>query len=141
MKKILSTLTILALIFSVSCSSRDDSSSTEMSNTTTTVETNTWVKLTATTSANVNKSNYIIMMFDQPVTNTAALPPILKQVTTDANGLGYLDLNSIITSTTLKTYYFEAFVQNGSNYTLKSITHPTFNISKGKMITSSIIVN
>ena len=64
-----------------------------------------------------------------------------RGVTTDANGLAYFDLNTMVTSTTPTTYYFEAFVQNGTGYTLKSVSHPTYNIAKGQMITSSIIVN
>jgi len=135
--------TILALltIFTISCSKDDDSSSTETGGGSSTT-TNTWVKLTATTSAGVVKPNYIIMMFDQPVTSASALPPIKKQVTTDANGLAYFDLNSMITSTTPTTYYFEAFVSNGSGgYTWKSVTHYQANLAKGTMATSSIIVN
>ena len=135
--------TILALltIFTISCSKDDDSSSTETGGGSSTT-TNTWVKLTATTSTGVVKPNYIIMMFDQPVTSASALPPIKKQVTTDANGLAYFDLNSMITSTTPTTYYFEAFVSNGSGgYTWKSVTHYQTNLAKGTMVTSSIIVN
>lgn len=135
--------TILALvtIFTISCSKDEDSSTTETGGGSTTT-TNTWVKLTASTSAGVNKPNYIIMMFDQPVTSASALPPIKKQITTDANGLAYFDLNSMVTSTTPTTYYFEAFISNGSGgYTWKSVSHPTYNIAKGQMITSSIIVN
>ena len=86
--------TILALvtIFTISCSKDDDSSSTETGGGSTTT-TNTWVKLTASTSAGVNKPNYIIMMFDQPVTSTSALPPIKKQITTD--GLNQNKLNHL----------------------------------------------
>jgi hypothetical protein len=124
----------------MSCEKKTSSSSTTTTTTTTTT-TNTWVKLTATTTASVNKPNYIIMMFDQAVTSSSALPPILKQVTTDANGLAYFDLNSMITSTTPKTYYFEAFVQSGTSYTWKSVTHYNTNLAKGTMATSTIIVN
>lgn len=133
---------ILALvtIFTISCSKDSSTSSTENGGGSSTT-TNTWVKLTATTSAGVVKPNYLIMMFDQPVTSTSALPPIKKQVTTDANGLAYFDLNTMITSTTPTTYYFEAFVQNGTSYTWKSVTHYTTNLAKGTMATSSIIVN
>lgn len=135
------SILVLFTIISVSCSKDDDSSSTETSGGSSTT-TNTWVKLTATTSAGVVKPNYIIMMFDQPVTSSSALPPIKKQVTTDANGLAYFDLNSMITSTTPTTYYFEAFVSNGSDgYTWKSVSHYNTNLSKGTMATSSIIVN
>lgn len=134
------TILVLFTFISFSCSKDDSSSSTETGGGST-ATTNTWVKLTAITSAGVVKPNYIIMMFDQPVTTTSALPPIKKQVTTDANGLAFFDLNTMVTSTTPTTYYFEAFVQNGTGYTLKSVSHPTYNIAKGQMITSSIIVN
>jgi hypothetical protein len=130
----------LVTIFTISCSKDDDSSSTETGDGPS-ITTNTWVKLTAITSAGGNKPNYIIMMFDQPVTSSSALPPIKKQITTDANGLAYFDLNAMVTSSIPTTYYFEAFVQNGTGYTWKSVSHPTYNIAKGQMITSSIIVN
>jgi hypothetical protein len=123
-----------------SCEKKTSTTTTTTTNNTTTT-TETWVKLTATTSANVKKAGYIIMMFDQPVTSSSALPPILKQVTTDANGLAYFDLNSMITSTIPTTYYFEAFLQNGTNYTWKSVTHYNTSLKKGTMATSSIIVN
>ena len=130
---------ILTTIVALSCSSDNSSSSSEIGGGSTTTS-NTWVKLTATTGS-VVKPNYIIMMFDEPVTTSAALPPIKKQVVTDANGLAFFDLNSIITTSTEKTYYFEAFVQNGSGYTWKSVSHYNVNLKKGTMATSSIIVN
>ncbi|MBD3584036.1 hypothetical protein [Flavobacterium selenitireducens] len=139
-KKFKVSILAFVSIFTMSCSSDDSSSSTETI-TEETSQTNTWVKLTATTSAGVNKPNYIIMMFDQPVTSTNDLPPIKKQITTDANGLAYFDLNSMITSTTSTKYYFEAFVQNGTGYIWKSVSHYNVNLSKGTMATSSIIVN
>lgn len=129
----------LVAISTVSCS-KDDISTTEIDKSSTT--TNTWVKLTVTTSTGDVKPNYIVMMFDQPVTSTTALPPIKKQVTTDANGLAYFDLNTMITSTTPTTYYFEAFVSNGTGgYILKSVSHYNASLAKGRMVTSSIIVN
>ena len=139
-KKFKVSILALVTIFTMSCSSDDSSSSTE-TNTEETSQTNTWVKLTATTATGVNKPNYIIMMFDQPVTSINELPPIKKQITTDANGLAYFDLNSMITSTTPTKYYFEAFVQNGTGYIWKSVSHYNVNLSKGTMATSSIIVN
>jgi hypothetical protein len=81
------------------------------------------------------------MMFDQPYTSGTALPPIKKQVTTDANGLAYFDLNTMITNSTPTTYYFEAFLSNGTGvYTSKGISHYYVSISKGTMSTTSIIV-
>ncbi len=133
------SLFILIVVLFISCSKSSDSGSETNNSSNTT--TDTWVKLTATTSTGVVKPNYIIMMFDQPVTGTAALPPILKQVVTDGNGLAYFDLNSMITTSTPTKYYFEAFIQNGANYEWKSITNFNTNIAKGTMVTSSIIVN
>lgn len=141
-KKILTFSLAGGLLLSSLACSRTDSSETESSSNTSTTTTNTWVKLTATTSSGINKPNYIIMMFDQPVNSANSLPPIIKQVTTDSNGLAYFDLNSMVTSTTPKTYYFEAFISNGSGgYTWKSVTHYNVSIVKGTMSTSSIIVN
>jgi len=136
------TVTVFALItmFSVSCSkSSNETTSSESSSTTT--QSPTWVKLTVLNSSNAPKANYIVMMFDQPPSTTSALPPIKKQVTTDANGLAYFDLNSMVTSSANTTYYFEAFVPSGNDFIWKSITHPHFEISKGNMVTSSILVN
>jgi len=138
MKKTILSVFVL-LFIGVSCTKEDETSTSETNNQTT--QTQTWVKLTALTSSNVPKPNYIVMMFDQPVTSSSALPLIKKQVTTDANGLAYFDLNTMITSDIATTYYFEAFVQDGQNYIWKSITHPTFSLKKGTMGTSSIIVN
>lgn len=134
------TMLMLVAIFTISCSKDDESSSTESSSNSTSTTT-TWVKLTATTASGVVKPNYIIMMFDQPITSTTALPEIKKQVTTDANGLAYFDLNTMITSTTPTKYYFEAFVQNSTGYTWKSVSHYSVDLKKGTMATSSIIVN
>ncbi|WP_338377206.1 hypothetical protein [uncultured Flavobacterium sp.] len=134
------TMLMLVAIFTISCSKDDESSSTESSSNSTSTTT-TWVKLTAITSSGVVKPNYIIMMFDQPITSTTALPEIKKQVTTDANGLVYFDLNTMITSTTPTKYYFEAFVQNSTGYTWKSVSHYSVDLKKGTMTTSSIIVN
>lgn len=127
-----------ALFFSCS---KDSSSSTTDDGGSNVSVTNTGIKLTAVTAAGVPKQNYIVMMFDQPVTTTNALPPIKKQVITDAAGLAYFDLKTLVTSTTPTTYYFEAFVQTSSGYEMKSIIHPNFSIAKGQVITSSIIVN
>lgn len=129
----------LITVITLSCS-KSSSSSTDTGGSSSTT-TNTWVKLTATNSSGVNKPNYIIMMFDQPVTSTSALPPIKRQVTTDANGLAYFDLNAMITSTTPTKYYFEAFVQSGANYIWKSVTNYDVDLAKGTMATSTIIVN
>jgi hypothetical protein len=139
MKLIKSTIFFVFATMVLSCSKEDTTTnSTSTSSTTTTV---TWAKITAITSSGTIKPNYIVMMFDQPVTNTNALPPIIKQVTTDVNGLANFDLSTIVTSTTPKTYYFEAFVQSGSNYTMKSVSHPSSQFSKGSMYATSIIVN
>lgn len=132
---------ISVVCFAVSCSKSDSSDSSATGGSTTITTSNTWVKLTASTAANVAKSNYVIMMFDQPVTTSTALPPIKKQIITDANGLANFDLNSIVTSTTATKYYFEAFLETPTGYTWKSVSHPSFDIAKGQMITSSIIVN
>lgn len=128
-------------VFTVSCSGDDSASTTTETGGGSSTTTNTWVKLTATTAAGVKKPNYIIMMFDQPVTTTDALPPIKKQVITDAEGLAHFDLNAMITSPIPTTYYFEAFVPSGEDYIWKSVSHYQVDLAKGSMATSSIIVN
>jgi hypothetical protein len=127
---------VLITILTFSCSKEEASSSSSSSSSTT----NTFVKLSVTNASGARRPNYIVMMFDQPVTNANALPTIIKQVTSDASGLAEFDLNTIVTNTSPTTYYFEAFLQVGNDYVLKSTTHPMFNVVQGSMITSSIIV-
>ena len=124
----------------MACTPDENSGMTETTSSSSTTLSSTWVKLTAMTSAGVVKPNYIIMMFDEPFSPTQAMPPILKQVTTNANGVAYFELNSMITSTTPKTYYFEAFVEITTGYELKSTIRYKTNLQKGMMVTSSTIV-
>ena len=128
--------TFLAL----SCSS-DDSSSTTQTSTGTTTSTSASIILTAITTEGVKKSNYTLLLFDQPVTVNSALPPIIKEATTNAQGEATLDLATIVTTATPKMYYVEAFIKEGENYVLKSVSHPSFEMIKGRKITSSILVN
>ncbi|GEM_PF-2579554 len=133
--------TILALvtIFTISCSKEESSSET---NQTITPVINTWAKFTVATPSGVVKPNYIVMMFETPFSTTAPLPTIIKQATTDANGIANLDLNNVITSTTLKTYYFEAFVQTATGYELKTnYSRFSTDFKKGCNLTTGLFVN
>lgn len=136
----ITVIILLALLFN-SCSKESVSKTESSSSTTTTSESQTWVKLTAVTTSNEKKANYTIMMFADSATNSMPLPTIIQQVITDANGLAFFDLNTIVTSETPKKYYFEAFTPSGSNYTWKSISHVSTSIKKGTMFTTGIIVN
>lgn len=140
MKKNLTRVTLFILIIIAGISCKKSSSSSSETSTSTSTTSNTWVKLTTLDGSGNTKSNYTIMMFDQPVSATAALPPILKQVSTDASGLGYFDLTAMITSSTKKTYYFEAFLSTPTGYTLESTTHYDVELAKGTMATSVILV-
>ncbi len=130
------------MIALVSCS-KDETKTEESftSSTTTTSEIQTWVKLTAMTTDQEPQSNYVVMMFDEPVSPDEPLPEIIAQVTTNSDGLGYFNLKNIVTGSIPKTFYFEAFVPQGENYTWKSISHPDYEIKKGTKVTSSILVN
>ena len=128
------TLAFITLMI-ISCTKEESSSST-----TTTISA-TGVKLTAQTANGELKEDYIIMMFATRPALNEVLPPIIKQVRTNENGLAFFDLNAVITSTIEKTYYFEAFVDIEGDYLWTSITHPSFDIKKGNMHTSSILVN
>lgn len=139
LKKV-SALTLLT-IFVMACTPEENSSITETTSSSSTTLSSTWVKLTAVTPAGVVKPNYIAMMFDQPFSPTQNMPPILKQVTTDANGLAYFELNGMITSNTPKTYYFEVFVETTTGYELKSTIRYSTSLKKGTMVTSSTLVN
>lgn len=134
------TLLILFSILSISCS-KDESSSTSETSTSTTITTPSVAKITLATPAQVLKPNYIVMMFETPFSPTAPLPTIIKQATSDANGIATLDL-SVITSTTLKTYYFEAFVQTATGYDLKTnFSRYSTELKKGSNLTTGLIVN
>ncbi|ELV7526167.1 hypothetical protein QMU91_002392 [Flavobacterium psychrophilum] len=143
MKSIFLKATILAFvtIFTISCS-KDDSSSTTETNTSGGTTISTWAKFTVATPTGVIKPNYIVMMYDQPFSPTATMPTIIKQVTTDANGLANFDLNTIVTTSTPKKYYFEVFTQSGSDYILKT-TFSRFDsdFSKGSHLTTTLLVN
>lgn len=143
MKSNLFKTSILALIaiFTISCS-KDSSSSTTDTQVSGGTTINTWAKFTIATPAGIIKPNYIVMMFEQPFTTTTQLPTIIKQVTSDANGLAYFDLNTIVTSTTSKKYYFEAFTQSGANYVLRT-NYSRFDsdFSKGSNLTTTLLVN
>jgi hypothetical protein len=135
--------TILALvtIFTISCS-KDDSSSTTDTNTGGGTTINTWAKFTVATPTGVVKPNYIVMMFETPFSPTAPLPTIIKQETSDANGLVNFNLNTLVTTATPKKYYFEVFTQSGTNYTLKT-TFSRYNndFVKGTNLTTTLLVN
>ncbi len=136
-------VSILALvtIFTISCS-KDESLSTTETNTSIGTTVNTWAKFTVATPAGVFKPNYIVMMFETPFTPNTPLPTIIKQATSDVNGLAYLDLNTTITSTTLKKYYFEAFTLSGTTYTLKTnFSRFDSDLKKGSNLTTTLLVN
>jgi hypothetical protein len=135
------SILVLVTIFTISCSKDESSSTTETGGSSTTTI-NTWAKFTVTTPAGVVKPNYIVMMFDQPFSTTAPMPTIIKQVTTDANGLANFDLNTIVTTSVTKKYYFEAFVLSGTSYVLKTnFSRYDSNFAKGTHLTTSLLVN
>ncbi|EKT4549041.1 hypothetical protein JE952_000647 [Flavobacterium psychrophilum] len=135
------SILLLAAVFTISCSKDDSTGKTETTTTSSVTTTNTLAKISVLTSSGVPKPNYILMVFDQQFSTTAPLPPILKQVTTDANGLASFDLSTIVTNTTPKSYYFEAFVQNGNDFVLKSIVRTEIKLAKGSSLTTAVIVN
>lgn len=133
-------LTLVAL-FLFSCTTEESSSETTTSGGSSST-TRTTVNMTARTTDGNTKSGYQILMFDQPVSTNAALPPIILEVTTDSNGLAVFDLDGLVTGTTTKTYYFEAFTRTSNgDLVFKSITHPQLEISRNEIRTTSILVN
>jgi hypothetical protein len=130
-------------IFSISCSKDESTSTTETTGSSVTI-TNTSAKFTVRTSAGMLKPNYIVMMFDQPFSPSAVLltSSIIKQVTTDANGIANFDLNTIVTHTTDKKYYFEAFIQTPTGFELKTnFSRFSVDLKKGNSLVTSLIVN
>lgn len=144
MRKLFYFTLSMAMFFVLSACSSDDNAQESI-----TVETggdqqqvqNTWVKLSAITADGTPKPNYIVMMFDRPVVLNQPMPAPIKQVVTNAAGLATFELNDIVQGSATTTYYFEAFIEQNGNYVMKSITHPQYNISRGQMITSLILVN
>ena len=135
------TILVLVTIFTISCSKDDDSSSTDTSTSGGTTIT-TWAKFTVATPTGVVKPNYKVLMFDQPFSPTATMPPIIKQETSDSNGLVTFDLNSLVTTSIPKKYYFEVFTLSGTTYTLKTtFSRYDSDFIKGTHLTTTLLVN
>jgi hypothetical protein len=135
------TILLLITIFTISCS-KDDDSSTSDTNTSGGTTINTWAKFTIATPTGVVKPNYIVLMFDQPFSPTATMPPIIKQETSDANGLVNFNLNTLVTTSTPKKYYFEVFTLSGTTYTLKTtFSRYSNDFVKGTNLTTTLLVN
>ena len=139
-KFIRTTIFTFLIMISISCSKDETSTSTQNGNGTTTVT--TWAKFTVITPDGVLKPNYIVMMFSQPFSPTANLPTVIKQVTSDANGVAYMDLKTIVTSATPKKYYFEAFVETPDGFELKTnFSRFSTDLEKGTTLTTSLLVD
>ena len=139
MKKLILIFATVILIAGCRSESSEETSSTETE--TTTQTSTTAVKMNVVNSQNTPQKDIIVMMFKTKLTSASNLPPIEKQVTSDANGLANFDLSTYITSTIATTYYFEAFKKDGSNYAWVSKTHPEISIKKNQQTTTSIVIN
>lgn len=138
MKKIFFLFTLS--LFLLSCD-RSETVTTETSTTgsSTTQTTTTSVKMNVINSNSVPQAGVVVMMFREKVTSQQALPVIVKEVTSDANGLAYFDLSTTLNANE-EVFYFEAFRKNGNNYTWVSTIHPVLTIKKNTQTTTSIIV-
>ncbi len=138
MKKIFFLFTLS--IFLLSCE-RSETVTTETSETgsSTTQTTTTSVKMNVINSNNVPQAGVVVMMFREKVTSQQALPAIVKEATSDANGLAYFDLSTTLNADE-EVFYFEAFRKNGNNYTWVSTIHPVLTIKKNTQRITSIIV-
>lgn len=135
------TILVLVSIFTMSCS-KDESSSTTDTTTSGGTTVNTSANFTVATPSGVVKPNYIVMMFETPFSPTEPLPTIIRQVTTDANGVVNFDLNTLVTTSTPTKYYFEVFTQSGTSFILKT-TYSRFDrdFVKGTNLTTTLLVN
>lgn len=138
MKKIIFLFTLS--LFLLSCD-RSETVTTETSTTgsSTTQTTTTSVKMNVINSNSVPQAGVVVMMFREKVTSQQALPVIVKEATSDANGLAYFDLSTTLNANE-EVFYFEAFRKNGNNYTWVSTIHPVLTIKKNTQTTTSIIV-
>lgn len=138
MKKIIFLFTLS--LFLLSCD-RSETVTTETSTTgsSTTQTTTTSVKMNVINSNSVPQAGVVVMMFREKVTSQQALPVIVKEATSDANGLAYFDLSTTLNADE-EVFYFEAFRKNGNNYTWVSTIHPVLTIKKNTQRTTSIIV-
>ena len=135
------TILMVITLFTISCSKEDSSSSTDISTSGGTTI-NTTAKFIVATPSGVVKPNYIVLMFDQPFSPTTTLPPIIKQETSDATGKVNFNLNTLVTNSTPKKYYFEVFTLSGITYTLKTTFSRFSNdFVKGTQITTTLLVN
>lgn len=131
---------LLASFILFSCG-KDESSLNTTTTTTTTTTSETWVKLSVKNTQGVAQAGLKVMMFNIQPSNSSPLPSVIKEVVSDANGLAYFDLNMLVTTSIPVTYYFEAFRESGGNLIWESINHPSWDLKKGSMVTSSIVVN
>ncbi len=142
MKKTLLTLSAFAVLTVFSCK-KESSSTTTTTNTTgggTITTTKTSADLTTITTGGEKKAGYSVLVFEQPFSPTQTMPPILMQAKTDAQGNVVFNLESALGNAASKTFYFEAFTQSSSTYTLKSIVRTKAEITKDTKTTTSIIV-
>ena len=130
-------INLLMTVF-FACSKEETTTTT----TTTTIQSETWVKLTVQSSSGTLKSNYTVLMFETRASEGAPLPAIFRKAVSNAQGVAYFDLNKVITSSIEKNYYFIAVqeLSNGNLIWESPYMQQEFAISKGHMITSSIIV-
>lgn len=134
-------LYIIGIIFTLqSCTeSEDETNFTEETISSTTSETK--VTLTITTSDGELKEGYIIMMFDKVFNPEDNLKTPFAKVTSNSDGIAIFNLGELITSSTKKTYYFEAFMESSTGLTLKSKFRKSLDLNRGTSSTTSIIVD
>lgn len=130
---------IITVISLQSCSDNEEGVTTEET-TSSTIISKTKVTLTITTSEGELKEGYIIMMFDEVFNPADVLKKAVKQVESDVNGIAVFNLEDLITTSTSKEYYFEAFTETTNGFVLKSSFRTAVSLQKGSTITTSIIV-
>ncbi len=105
-----------------------------------TMEVSTTATITALTSKNEPRPNYIIMLFSQPYTQLTTLPSIVQQAVTNQLGVAYFHLNHLENTHLYTTYYVAAFIPMAGGYCCKSIAPTVLHIKKGHSATVEVLV-
>ncbi len=100
----------------------------------------TEVVITVVNSKKKLKANYLVMLFDEEFKPESSTPnDAIKTVKSNSKGEAIFNLQELVKGE--ETYYVEAFTKKSNGtYVLESKYRTKIEISKGKKVTTSIIV-
>jgi hypothetical protein len=124
----------------VGCVTEEKVSEQSSTSTSTTTQTETQVVFNVIDTNDLPREGYSIMMFEEPPSENAPLPPIIMDVLSNTQGQATFLLDDYLGGSDTKTVFFEAFVKSGNDLIWKSVIHPELTIQKGTKRTTTILV-